>query len=122
MTQLDSEGKLKSTTLRAKFLRQSKDKHYPTLPKPYGNDFVSEPWIELDSIPAEQAKVYFTNFDKNIKKDENGKIVKRKEDGYDRSNGEPLKKAADSQTVAQRQAAQENVTSLFSGKSPSNAL
>lgn len=43
--------------LRIKLVRQSKEKHYATIP---GRYLDSQPWVELMSIPAEQSKVKFS--------------------------------------------------------------
>lgn len=49
--------------IRLKLIRQSADKHYPKLP---GAKYVStQPFIESMSIPADQSKVKFTDYEKS---------------------------------------------------------
>lgn len=61
--------------LRVKLIRQSKDKHFATIPGRFLND---NPWVELMDIPAAQSKVKFTPWEKN--------------NGYD--NGAPVQRSA----------------------------
>lgn len=46
--------------VRLKLVRQSKDKHYATLPSRYIED---NPFIELMSVPKEQSRVKFTKYE-----------------------------------------------------------
>ena len=47
-------------SLRVKLVRQSKDKHYATIP---GRYLDSQPWVELMVIPADQSRVKFSSWE-----------------------------------------------------------
>jgi len=65
----------KGEAFRLKLVRQSKDKHYATLPSRYLSD---NPFIELMSVPADQSRVKFTKWEL--------------ENGFD--SGKPVEKEA----------------------------
>lgn len=46
--------------LRVKLIRQSKDKHFATIPGKFLQD---NPWVELMDVPKEQSKVKFTKWE-----------------------------------------------------------
>lgn len=61
--------------LRVKLIRQSKEKHYATIP---GKFLLENPWVELMDLPKENSRLAFTKWEKD--------------NGYD--NGTPVPKAA----------------------------
>jgi len=71
--------------LRWKLIRQSKDKHFATLPGKY---LVDSPMVELMDVPAEASKVKFTKWEIDNGLNDGTPVAKPKKDGEEPAEGE----------------------------------
>lgn len=73
ITMLGDKAGKPAYKLRVKLVRQSKDKHFATIP---GKFLADNPWVELMDIPEEASKVKFTKWEIDNKFDDGTPVEK----------------------------------------------